>query len=377
MKENDSSNSVAEPAVGETKVGMVELAEAIDKGGIVEFTRSFVKDLEKGLSHATPEHFPWMKDIASTQWNGILCLGMGGSAAGGDFVAALSSFHGNLPIIIQRDYVLPSWWNASWLVLSTSHSGNTEEALEATETALKSGATVVILSTGGILAGLPELYPNCYLIPSVGGQPPRSAFGHIFSRQVGLLRHLGMLPTPQQGDDEAMFDRLQKAMVGFDILADPEGDIAQLAICMVDRPIALIGPTELTPVLNRFKNQLNENAARFARVGIVPEMNHNESVAWGGIGEDRDSSGIEHVVLLLTWKGMHQRVQQRMDWMIAHAATDYAWKIEGEGKTLLESMLHLCILTDWISLALSFLHGKDPASIGPISALKAHLDSVD
>lgn len=122
MKENDSSNSVAEPAVGETKVGMVELAEALDKEGMVEFTRSFVKDLEKGLSHATPEHFPWMKDIASTQWNGILCLGMGGSAAGGDFVAALSSFHGNLPIIIQRDYVLPSWWNASWLVLSTSHS---------------------------------------------------------------------------------------------------------------------------------------------------------------------------------------------------------------------------------------------------------------
>ena len=67
---------------------MVELADALDKGGMVEFTRSFVKDLEKGLNHATPEHFQWMKDIASTQWNGILCLGMGGSAAGGDFVAA-------------------------------------------------------------------------------------------------------------------------------------------------------------------------------------------------------------------------------------------------------------------------------------------------
>ena len=376
MKENDSSNSVAEPAVGETKVGMVELAEALDKGGIVEFTRSFVKDLEKGLSHATPEHFPWMKDIASTQWNGILCLGMGGSAAGGDFVAALSSFHGNLPIIIQRDYVLPSWWNASWLVLSTSHSRNTEEALEATETALKSGATAIIISTGGILSGLPEVYPSCFLIPSVGGQPPRTAFGHIFSRQLGLLRSIGVLPQPREGADAAMFTRLQTACDGFDILNDPEGDVAQLALCMLERPLALLGPTELQPALNRFKNQLNENAARFARIGVIPEMNHNESVAWGGVGSDQDESGIDHVLLLLTWQGIHRQVSKRMDWMVAHAATDYAWKIAGEGNTLLESLLHLCILMDWISIALAFLHGKDPAAIGPISALKAHLESV-
>tara|TARA_B100001778_G_C18581518_1_gene627666 strand:- start:689 stop:1822 length:1134 start_codon:yes stop_codon:yes gene_type:complete len=376
MKENDSSNSVAEPAVGETKVGMVELADALDKGGMVEFTRSFVKDLEKGLNHATPEHFPWMKDIASTQWNGILCLGMGGSAAGGDFVAALSSFHGNLPIIIQRDYVLPSWWNASWLVLSTSHSGNTEEALEATETALKSGATAVIISTGGILSGLPEVYPSCFLIPSVGGQPPRTAFGHIFSRQLGLLRSIGVLPQPREGEDAAMFTRLQTACDGFDILNDPEGDVAQLALCMLERPLALLGPTELQPALNRFKNQLNENAARFARIGVIPEMNHNESVAWGGVGSDQDESGIDHVLLLLTWQGIHRQVSKRMDWMVAHAATDYAWKIAGEGNTLLESLLHLCILMDWISIALAFLHGKDPAAIGPISALKAHLESV-
>jgi glucose/mannose-6-phosphate isomerase len=376
MKENDSSNSVAEPAVGETKVGMVELAEALDKEGMVEFTRSFVKDLEKGLNHATPEHFPWMKDIASTQWNGILCLGMGGSAAGGDFVAALSSFHGNLPIIIQRDYVIPSWWNASWLVLSTSHSGNTEEALEATETALKSGATAIIISTGGILSGLPEVYPSCFLIPSVGGQPPRTAFGHIFSRQLGLLRSIGVLPQPREGADAAMFTRLQTACDGFDILNDPEGDVAQLALCMLERPLALLGPTELQPALNRFKNQLNENAARFARIGVIPEMNHNESVAWGGVGSDQDESGIDHVLLLLTWQGIHRQVSKRMDWMVAHAATDYAWKIAGEGNTLLESLLHLCILMDWISIALAFLHGKDPAAIGPISALKAHLESV-
>ena len=373
------ANQMSEPttSIPSKAPSLVELADALDNGGMIGYTRAFVQDFRQGLNHVSLERFDWMNQLANKKWAGILCLGMGGSAAGGEFLSALASFQGTIPVQVQRDYTLPAWWNPTWLIVATSHSGNTEETLEATETGLKSGATVVVISTGGILAGLPELYTNCYLVPSIGGQPPRSAFGHIFSRQLGLLRHLGVLPMPHDGADEAMLQQLQKAMDGFDLLNDPEGDIAQLAMCMVERPIALLGPTELTPVLNRFKNQLNENAARFARVGIVPEMNHNESVAWGGVGDDRDASGIDHVLLLLTWKGMHNRVQRRMDWMIAHAATDYAWKIEGEGATLLESMLHLCILTDWISLALSFLHGKDPASIGPIFALKDHLNSVE
>jgi glucose/mannose-6-phosphate isomerase len=373
------ANQMSEPttSIPSKAPSLAELADALDNGGMIGYTRAFVQDFRQGLNHVSLERFDWMNQLANKKWAGILCLGMGGSAAGGEFLSALASFQGTIPVQVQRDYTLPAWWNPTWLIVATSHSGNTEETLEATETGLKSGATVVVISTGGILAGLPELYTNCYLVPSIGGQPPRSAFGHIFSRQLGLLRHLGVLPMPHDGADEAMLQRLQKAMDGFDLLNDPEGDIAQLAMCMVERPIALLGPTELTPVLNRFKNQLNENAARFARVGIVPEMNHNESVAWGGVGDDRDASGIDHVLLLLTWKGMHNRVQRRMDWMIAHAATDYAWKIEGEGATLLESMLHLCILTDWISLALSFLHGKDPASIGPIFALKDHLNSVE
>ncbi|MBT61016.1 MAG: hypothetical protein CMA63_05645 [Euryarchaeota archaeon] len=376
MKEDEHTPPMAETDDTVSEVGMVELAEALDNGGMVGFVRAFVEDLRSGLAHVTPEHFPWLTDLAAKKWNGILCLGMGGSAAGGDFLSVLSSLQGTIPVVLQRDYVVPAWWDSSWLILSTSHSGNTAETIEATETALKAGATAVVISTGGYLSGLTELYPTCHLIPSVGGQPPRSAFGHIFSRQLGLLRNLGILPKPREGADDAMLERLQDASDGFDVLKDPEGDVAQLALCMIDRPIALLGPTELQAVLNRFKNQLNENAARFARVGVIPEMNHNESVAWGGVGSDEDSSGIEHVLLLLTWQGMHRQVSKRMDWMVAHATTDYAWKIAGEGGTLLESLLHLCILTDWISIALAFLIGKDPASIGPISALKAHLDSV-
>jgi len=129
-------------------------------------------------------------------------------------------------------------------------------------------------------------------------------------------------------------------------------------------------------VVNRIKNQFNENAARFVRPGVVPEMNHNESVAWGGVGEDQDPDVPNQALLFLTWDGMHPRVRQRIDWMVAHTTTETAWNLAGEGSTLLEALLYHCLVMDWLSLSVAVLHGKDPAAIGPINALKAHLSSV-
>ena len=105
-------------------------------------------------------------------------------------------------------------------------------------------------------------------------------------------------------------------------------------------------------------------------------MNHNESVAWGGVGSDGDPNASEQALLLLTWHGMHPRVQQRLDWMVAHASTETAWNLAGEGTSLLECLLYHCLVMDWLSITLAFLHGKDPAAIAPINALKAHLNSV-
>ena len=132
MKKNDTHSSMEENDKSPQELSLADLAKALDNQGIVDLTRAFVNDLRGGIVHATPEHFPWMNHLEKTKWSGILCLGMGGSAAGGDFISALSSFQGTVPILVQRDYVLPSWLNTDWLVISTSHSGNTEEALEAT-----------------------------------------------------------------------------------------------------------------------------------------------------------------------------------------------------------------------------------------------------
>ena len=87
-----------------------------------------------------------------------------------------------------------------------------------------------------------------------------------------------------------------------------EGGVEALSEALLERSVALLGPTELAPVLTRFKNQLNENSGRFARVGVVPEMNHNEVVAWGGTGDVADPTVADQAVLL-TWRGLQPEVR--------------------------------------------------------------------
>lgn len=350
-----------------------DLIQQLDSEGMIGFTESFVSDIEKGLSVVNESHLPWLNDLKSIAWKGVLCFGMGGSAAGGDFLARLSDASGSKPFIVHRGYDLPSWWTQDWLILATSHSGNTEETIAATESALKQGATAVVIATGGLLAGLCELYERCHLIPSTAGQPPRTAFGHLFSRQLALIEYLEFLPQQTLEQRDAMLVRLEYACQSNDFRKPSGAPLLDLAMAMKEHPLSLLGPTEMQPALIRFKNQLNENSGRFARIGIVPEMNHNEIVAWGGVSEDADPWREEQATLFLTWDGLNKRISRRIDWMIEHTPTDYAWRIHGEGTSLLEVLLHHCIVMDWLTIALAFVHGKDPAAIRPIQALKAYL----
>ena len=353
--------------------GMNRLAAALDKEGMIDFTKFFMEDYVNGINAVNEELLPWISEIDSG-WEGVLFIGMGGSGAGGDFISALCDNEGGIPVKCLRGYDIPNWWNENWLIVATSYSGNTEETISACEQAMKLGATIVTISSGGILSGLCELSKSMYLISCPSGQPPRSAFGHIFSRQLALMNQIGVLNSEISAEG---ISRLKQAVRDCDITIHPEGDVASLALNLLENPIAIVGPSELSPALARFKNQLNENSARFARIGEIPEMNHNEIVAWGGIGEDQDMDSQHQAVLILSWAGMHPRVVNRMDWFVSNCPTDMAWKIQGEGENLLECLMHICIMMDWLSIAISLLIGKDPSAIEPIISLKNYLAQID
>ena len=63
-----------------------ELAEKLDSDKMLDSLRSFVDDLVQSFTQFDFDVPEWMDEIGSTHWDGILCLGMGGSGAAGNFL---------------------------------------------------------------------------------------------------------------------------------------------------------------------------------------------------------------------------------------------------------------------------------------------------
>ena len=332
-----------------------------DAGDMAGFTRRFVDDLEAAMSMDAGFE-------ADSDWSGVICLGMGGSGAGGRFLKSLADSEGGLPFVVWSDYGLPSWWGPDWLVLATSYSGDTEETLDGVRMALESGGTVIGVSSGGQLSEMLEDGDECALLSVPPGQAPRSAFGHIFGAQLAASWALGLLPSPSADEISEMLGRLRAAssradLVGGDSMSDT------MARSMLDREIGIASPSELAPAGYRFTCQVNENSDGFANSSDVPEMNHNEIVAWASEGSSR-------ALVALTCEGVHPRTHARMAWMLDNIESEVVWRIECEGESLLERLLYAAHVTDWVSIAMALAKGVDPSDMDAIDSLKAHLASI-
>jgi len=341
---------------------MKSLIDKLDSGNMAGFTRSFVDDFETALNSE-------IEIGEDNDWSGVLCIGMGGSGAGGDFLGSLADSEGGLPFVTWRGYGLPSWWGPDWLVMATSYSGETEETLDGAVTALENGGTVIGISSGGQLSEILGNNEDSICIGVQGGQTPRSAFGHIFGTQLAVCWKLGLLPAPPAEEIESMINRLRSISANSDLI-DGDGMAASLASSLSGRGIGIVSPGELGPAAYRFACQLNENSDSFARSTEVPEMNHNEIVAW--MSKNAESQAL----LVLTCEGINPRTASRIDWMLEQISGPVVWRIECEGESLLERLLYASHVTDWISIALALVNGVDPSQMDSIVGLKAHLSKI-
>ena len=255
-----------------TESDMSSLLSKLDIGDMAGFTRRFVDDFEAAMATNVGIE-------VDSDWSGVICLGMGGSGAGGRFLKSLADAEGGLPFVAWSDYGLPSWWGPDWLVLATSYSGDTEETLDGVHEALESGGTVIGVSSGGQLAEMLEGSDDCILLSVPGGQAPRSAFGHIFGTQLAACWAMGLLSSPSEAEISSMLERLRTTSSGADLIGG-DGMSEMMARSMQGREIGIISPAELGPAGYRFSCQINENSDGFANSSDVPEMNHNEIVAW-------------------------------------------------------------------------------------------------
>ena len=122
----------------------------------------------------------------------VVIVGMGGSAIGAELVSAIAARLSTVPVTVVRGYTPPPVEEDA-LFVESSHSGDTEETLEAFQRTLGGPAMHLAMTTGGRLARLaPGLGYELFAYEFVG--KPRAAIGWGVFPLLALLQRLGALP---------------------------------------------------------------------------------------------------------------------------------------------------------------------------------------
>jgi glucose/mannose-6-phosphate isomerase len=302
----------------------------------------------------------------------VILTGMGGSAAGGDFVGAMFDALGTVPFLVNRDYSLPNWAGSGSLVFAASYSGNTEETLAAYDQAKKLGANIIAVTSGGKLAdqAAADGFP---VIGIPGGQPPRTALGFLMMPVLAACIKLGLLPDQ---DFERLISLLKDSADAWR-LESPESQnpTKQMARELYGKPVVLYGLGSWQgAVAGRWKGQICENAKEMCFSHAYPELCHNEILGWVKANE-QCSNGWGLVTLRDGTESPKMEARGRITAdLVSHAAKNqYATAI---GDTLLEKMMTLTLFGDFVSLYLAAMNEVDPESIDSINILKAELVSV-
>jgi glucose/mannose-6-phosphate isomerase len=298
----------------------------------------------------------------------VVVAGMGGSAVSGDLLAAALADRASVPMLTHRGYGLPPGVGASTLVVVSSYSGETVEAISALEAAVKAGAVAAVTTTGGRLGALAALHR----IPTVrlpGGTMPRLALGYLFFPLLGIARAAG-LPTPREAEVTEAIDLLDAMSSELaPEQATPGNEAKRLASEVGDRIPVVYGGQLTASVAYRWKTDVEENAKRFAVAGAVPEMNHNEIEAWRAPDVAR-----LHAILLrdsaeLADIGRRFAAVRAMVVAIAGSVSDV--RARGDGR--LARLLSLVCLGQWTSYYLALRSGVDPWAVPMLHEVKRRI----
>ena len=295
----------------------------------------------------------------------VVGAGMGGSAAGGDLLAACAGERLPVPILVHRGYGLPPAAAGRALVIASSYSGDTAETLSALDTALERRLAVAVVTSGGALReqamrlGLPTVSLPVGLVP-------RMALGYLLFPGLTLLRDIGLEVATEVEVAEAL-DVVDALAVGL----APERPVAEneakrLALAVGERWPAIYGGPLTGAVAYRWKTDVEENAKVFAFSGAVPEMNHNTIEAWRA-----PRAGDVHLVFLRD-RAEPAPIARRFAVLraLVEEAAGGVSECWASGRGRLARLVSLAYIGQWMSYYLALLRGIDPWTVPLLDELK-------
>lgn len=302
----------------------------------------------------------------------VVLTGMGGSASAADYFATLCFGSSELPVSVVRGYSLPNFVSARSLVVVSSYSGDTEEALSVYDDAWKRDASIVVITHGGALLERALADGVSTHRISYDTASPRAAIAHGLAPLLRVGDILGLCRTSDE--DVRRAGELHQRLIEREFRPGrqaSENGAKRLAAALHGRIAIVVGAERLAPVAIRFKNQLAENGKALGSAELLPELAHNLVVGL----ETGNISGQALTLVTLESELYEVRTQRRFDAMakLFERSGIPVQRIHIGGETPLQQLLLGTAWGDYTSCYLGLLNGVDPTPIPQIDELKAIL----
>lgn len=325
-----------------------------------ELIKDFPNNLLQGIAIAESTFYTKPLQRISN----VVIVGMGGSGIGGLIVSEWLFDSLTVPVVLVKDYDLPAFVGEHTLVIGSSYSGNTEETLLAMQEAKHRKSFIIGICSGGKIHDFClENHYDCTLVP--GGNPPRTALGYSIVQLLNIFTQLELAEISWKNtikDSKELLEADKEL-----IHAEAKKLSSFLGSCI---PI-FYSTSRYEGIAIRARQQLNENCKILCWHHVIPEMNHNELVGWGGGSND-------YGVVIFDSGDWGERNTIRRDYTLSvlKKKTDKIYLLKTKGKNSIEKSLYYINIVDWASFYLSEEKKVDPIEIDVIINLKNTLSSL-
>ena len=288
----------------------------------------------------------------------FIVAGMGGSHLAADL---LKVWYPDLDLYIHKDYGLPPLAGEDLknsLIIASSYSGNTEEAISVYDAALKNNLPLAAVASGGKLLDLAKKNGIPYIkLPDIGIEP-RAALGFSIKAILKLI------------DDEHGLKEAQNLAALLRPM-DLEKEGQNLASILKGKVPIIYSSTNNLGLAYNWKIALNETGKIPAFYNVFPELNHNEMTSFDVTGPTQSLSKNFHFLILKDLSD-GSRILKRME-VLERLFRDRKFPvtvIELSGKTKLHKIFNSFILANWSALYTAKEYGVDPEEVPLVEEFK-------
>ncbi len=289
----------------------------------------------------------------------FLVIGMGGSALPADLV---KTWNPRIDLIVHKNYSIPPVFKREpreRLVIIISYSGNTEESLDAYESARESGCSLAVISVGGKLLEYARKDEVSYIqLPDTGIQP-RSALGFSFKSLLKLM-----------GVEKEVLEEVSNLSRSLDPVAI-EAEGKALAHRLRGFVPVIYSSIENFAIAYNWKIKFNETGKVPAFYNVLPELNHNEMTGFD-VTEKTRSLSEKFYFLILKDATDRPQISQRAS-VLANLYRDRGLQVETidlDGAGIFLKMFRSLLLADWTAYYLGESYGVETEQVPLVEKFK-------